>query len=398
MRSLLSLSLVLLACDVPQRDRAEPLVATQDPTLDRCLASCSGCCNINGQCLGGNSTQACGGSGSLCAVCATGSECSFAGSCREPSAPFQPASPPRAGEVTFRWRFSGQACAVVRDVARVTVDIPGLQLPNGGVFACSMGAADGITLPAFQPELYRYTARALTSDGRLLYEGIGSFSVNGPTFERMELTPVVGATGRATVSIRLPSTNTTTLSCLGAGIASLSTQLAGRTIDTRCDTAMTGLSLGALPAGTQSITITGLSDSGFAIARGRVSITVLAGAETFTEASLSWAVGGASLRWTLVTQGLVQTCLQAGVRDVSVNFKDATDAFLYPGAGVAVPCDQGGAMGVVFPTLPAGTLTVFAQAVGGAGALYRSEGMPVTIRAGVFPTASSASTQLPMAL
>ena len=392
MRSLLALSLVLLACGVDPRDRSEPLAATPDPTFERCLERCGGCCDSNGQCLGGNSPQACGRSGSLCAVCATGFECSGSGSCREPFRPSEPAAPPSSGEVTFRWRFSGQACAVVRDVTRVTVDIPGLSLPNGGLFPCSTGAADGITLPAVQPDLYRYTMRGLTTDGRLLYERTGTFWVNGPALERVDLSPVVGATGRATLSLRML---TSSLDCQGAGIATLSIRLPGRTIDTRCDAAMTGLSLGALPAGAQSLTVTGLSETGFALARARVSLSVLAGAETFTEASLSWLVGGASLRWSLVNQGLAQSCLEAGVREVYVNFQDSTEAFLYPGAGVAVPCAQ---LGVVFPTLPSGTLTAFAQAVGGSGALYRSAGVPITVRAGVFPTATGASTLLPMSL
>lgn len=395
MRSLLAVSFLLVACGVEERDRSEPLVASQDPTLDRCLERCGGCCDITGQCLGGTSPQACGRSGSICAVCTTGFECSSFGSCREPYRPSQPSAPPSAGEVTFRWRFSGQACAVVRDVSRVTVDIPGLALPNGGVFPCSTGAADGITLLAVQPDLYRYTVRGLTTDGRLLYEGTGFFSVNGPTLERVDLSPVFGATGRATLSLRMPSSNASTLTCQGAGIATLSIQLPGRTIDTRCDAAMTGLSLGVLPAGTQSVTVTGLSDTGFPLARARSSLMVLAGAETFTEAALAWLVGGASLRWSLSNQGLIQTCLQAGVRDVYVNIQDSTEAFLYPGAGVAVPCEQ---LSVVFPTLPAGTLTVFAQAVGGGGALYRSAGTPITVRAGVFPTTTSASTLLPLSL
>jgi hypothetical protein len=393
MRSLLTMSLLLLACGVDQRDRSQPLVPTPDPTLDRCLERCGGCCDANGQCLGGNSPQACGRSGSLCAVCATGFECSGSGSCREPVRPSEPAAPPSAGEVTFRWRFSGQACAVVRDVARVTVDIPGLSLPNGGSFPCSTGAADGITLPAVQPDLYRYTMRGLTTDGRLLYERTGTFWVTGPTLERIDLLPVPGATGRATLSLQLPTSSSSSLGCQGAGIATLSIQLPGRTVDTRCDAAMTGLSFGALPAGTQTLTVTGLSETGFALARGRVSLTVLAGAETFTEVSLSWLVGGASLHWSLTNDSIAQTCLQAGVREVFVNFQDSTGTFLYPGAGVAVACEQ---LGVVFPTLPAGTLTAFAQAVGSWGVLYRSAGVPITVRAGVFPTPTSASTLLEM--
>lgn len=394
MRALFGLSLILLACGGPQRDPSEPLVASEDAAFDRCLERCGGCCDVNGQCLGGGVPQACGRSGSLCAVCSTGFECSSSGSCRQPSRPEEPTAPPSAGEVELRWRFSGQACAAVRDVARVTIDIPGLHLPNGGIYPCSTGAADGITLPAVQPDLYRYTARGLTVDGRLLYEGTGFFSVNGPTLERMELRPVIGATGRATLSLRFPPSNTTSHTCASAGIATLSSQVPGRTIDTRCDAAMTGLALGALPAGTQSLTITGLSDGGFALARARVSFTVLVGAETFAEATLAWLVGGASLRWSLVDRGLVHTCLQAGVRDVYVNFKDSTDTFLYPGAGVAVPCDEGS---VVFPVLPAGTLTVYAQAVG-PWALYRSEGVSLTVRAGVFPTTASPSTLLSMSL
>ncbi len=393
MRSLLAMSLLLLACGVEEFGRSEPLVPTEDPTFARCLERCGGCCDSNGQCLGGNSPQACGRSGAFCAVCATGFECSGSGSCREPVGPSEPAAPPSAGEVTFRWRFSDQACAVVRDVTRVTVDIPGLSLPNGGIYPCSTGAADGITLPAVQPDLYRYTMRGLTSDGRLLYERTGSLWVNGPTLERVDLSPVLGATGRALLSLRMPTSSASSLSCQGAGIATLLIQLPGRTIDTRCDAAMTGLSLGALPAGRQSLIVTGISETGFALARAQVSLSVLAGAETFTEASLAWLVGGVSLRWSLVNQGLAQTCLQAGVRDVYVNFRDSTEAFLYPGPGVAVPCEP---LSVVFPTLPSGTLTAFAQAVGGSGALYRSAGVPITVRAGVFPTATSPSTLLPM--
>jgi hypothetical protein len=362
------------------RSRTEPA----DP-LAECLETCSGCCDAEGLCRPGSSISACGTRGTVCSAC-EGAEVCWLNQCRvRPESSTTPARPPQPGDLTIRWRFSGQACAVVRDVSVVTLDVPGLTLPNGGVFACSTGAADGVTLTAVPPGLYRFTARGLTAGGAALYEEDGSVSVDGPVTKRIDLAPVAGGTGRVLVSWRLPVVNASTEPCAAIGATQVAVQVAGRSTPfvARCE--LGGLELLALPAGATTVSLSALDAQGAVLASGQGTVQVLVGATVASEFGLTWRVGGLAVRWALSNMGLGQTCSQAGAREVFLNLRGSDGLFLYPDAGVAVPCDAGAA---VFSRLPVGQYELFAQAVGAFGALYRSQPVQAEVLAGSFPEVS----------
>jgi hypothetical protein len=361
------------------RSRTEPV----DP-LEACLEECGGCCDESGLCRSGSSVSACGGRGTVCSACTDGEICRLY-ECRAEPAPSAPAGPPQPGDLTVRWRFSGQACAVVRDVAFVSLDVPGLSLPNGGVFACSSGAADGVTLPAVPAGFYRFTARGLTSAGQLLYEDEGFVTVNGPVLKRLDLAPVATATGRAVVSWRLPAS-----SCAAAGVTEIAVQVADRApVLARCD--QTGVELPGLLTGLQDVSLVAVDAHRILRASSRGRVQVLAGATVSAEFSLTWMVGGLAVRWSLSNMGLWQTCTQAGANEVVLNLRGADGRFLYPGAGVPVSCEASGA---VFESLPSGLYEVFGQAVGAFGTLYRSNAVLLEVHTGVFPTVSAQTPAL----
>jgi hypothetical protein len=369
-----------------ERSRTAPV----DP-LAECLDTCSGCCDAEGLCRTGSSVNACGTSGTVCSACEGAEVCWFS-QCRVPPATSTtPSRPPQAGDLTFRWRFSGQACAVVRDVAFVTLDVPGLMVPNGGVFPCASGAADGVTFSSVPPGLYRFTARGLTAGGAGLYEQEGLVTVDGPVTKRLDLVPVAGGTGRAVVSWRLPVVTSAVEPCAAVGAAQVAVQVAGRgtPLVVRCEVG--AVELTALPSGTSTVSVFALDAQGGVLAQGQGPVPVVVGATMASELGLQWSVGGLAVRWALENMGLGQTCSQAGAADVFLNLRTSDGQFLYPDAGAAVPCDAGAA---VFTRLPVGRYELFAQAVGGLGLLYRSSGVMVEVRPGDFPAVSAQSPEL----
>ncbi|MCA3013350.1 MAG: hypothetical protein INH41_13265 [Myxococcaceae bacterium] len=358
-----------------------PPVRPPDP-LAECLRSCGGCCDTRGLCRAGSSVSACGTVGTVCAVC-PGDEGCWLNQCRaRPATPPAPARTPMAGDLTFRWRFSGQGCAVVREVSSVTVDVPGLALPGGGVFPCASGAAEGVTVTAVPPGLYHFTVRGRSAEGAALYEARGLVTVDGPVMKRVELEPVAGATGRALVSWRLPPASGAGAPCEAMGATHVAVAVSGRVtpLVARCDAG--SVELAALPAGQVRLTLTALDGQGVALASGQESVAVLAGATVATELSLTWRVGALWLRWALVDTGVGLSCGQAGAAEVFLNLRGPDGAFVFPGAGVAAPCEAGAA---VLSRLPAGRYEVFAQAVGAFGALFRSGATAVQVTPGGEP-------------
>jgi hypothetical protein len=58
-----------------------------------CASQCGGCCDSNGNCLGGRSTSTCGKGGARCTDCAVGGQVCNAGLCSAPPAPDSGVSP-----------------------------------------------------------------------------------------------------------------------------------------------------------------------------------------------------------------------------------------------------------------------------------------------------------------
>jgi hypothetical protein len=70
------ISVVAASCGAP---------TVTDP--NQCLATCSGCCGADGQCLPGNVTSACGTGGARCSDCTTTGVCGSKNSCEASAAP-----------------------------------------------------------------------------------------------------------------------------------------------------------------------------------------------------------------------------------------------------------------------------------------------------------------------
>ncbi len=361
--------------------------------LEQCLKDCSGCCDDAGLCRDGASNFACGGRGTVCSACTGGEECRvFA--CRPVTGVTDPGpgSPaPASGDLTLRWSFDGQACAFVRDVSTVTVDLPGLELPNHGVFPCSSGAADGVTLSNLPSNTYRYNARALASDGRLLYQASGSLSVSGPTSRRIDLDPVATATGRALVRWQLPT------SCQSAEVSHVEVLVDGAALHRASCTDGQLMALDLLH-GWHTVELSAVDDGGLARLWGTGTVFVVAGAQSVVDLGLEWLGGGLAVAWQFNVHGVPLSCDQVAASTVYLNLGADDGHLVYPGAGVAVPCHDGdGAQGAVFPFLPAGRFSVFIQAVGAGGALFHSNfDAPVTglVRAGEFPRLQPTTPQV----
>jgi hypothetical protein len=124
---------------------------------------------------------------------------------------------PQPGDVSFLWTFSGLRCDRVRDVAGVNVTIPGEPLANNGQFACSTAGVDGITLHDFAPGTYAFVLQAVNFQGQLLFEGHGTFTINGNRTVMVDLTPTGNPGSYAYLNWTFPGN----VSCAQAGVGTV---------------------------------------------------------------------------------------------------------------------------------------------------------------------------------
>ena len=151
-----------------------------------------------------------------------------------------------------------------------------------------------------------------------------------------------------------------------------------------------GVATPFLSAGQHTIELTGVDSTGYAFYRVLSTLTTRAGSPVTSEYSLAWAVGGTAVKWSITDGSIAQTCAQAGVTDIYVNFVDAQGNLVYGSQGDPSPCTSSG---VEYQFLKPGTYGVRMIAAGTMGRLYQSNySSPptVTVKAGEFALMSSA--------
>ncbi|MFY0570613.1 hypothetical protein ACN28E_43235 [Archangium lansingense] len=288
-------------------------------------------------------------------------------------------APTYPGDVTFLWTFANGRCADEPDVKSIKITIPGETLHNGGVYACNTAGVDGIVLHDFAPATYSYNIQAISYSNETLYEGSGTFTVNGDVRVNVDLTP--DGMSYALVGWAFPPTTTSqNPSCGQAGVDYIKAQIdSGEWVTLNCADGMTngGVETPWLQDGSHGIYLIAYGrDLG-----GRSDMPLYTSQGTFVTSAGSprsetfrfFAVGGLSVRWELWDGNTRKTCSEAGVTGMLINLKDRTTGeFLYPD-GDPQACT--GAP-ILYQYLKPGQYEVHIRAMKGSTIAYSNEVLP----------------------
>ena len=296
-------------------------------------------------------------------------------------------TPRSPGDVTFQWSFQGGGCpASVRDVQ---ITISGTSLPNGGVFPCSTNGA--VVITNLRGGLHNYTIQGRDVNGSVLFSKTGTFVVDGNVTERVDLDPVgPGAAYAFLVWTFPPNAASTNPNCGQAGVSKVLVSIDGADwIEYPCADGNTaeGTPTPYLAPGNHTIELSAVNADNYEY-YWLQSTLPLSNTPTLQQYDLNWAVGGATVRWTVTTGpgGTTTTCGAAGITDVYVNFQDAQGNLVYGNGGDRQPCMNSA---VVYSFLKPGTYRVFLGANGSGSSVYESTRVnppTVTVTAGGFTT------------
>lgn len=305
-----------------------------------------------------------------------------------------PPPPAQPGDVTFTWSFSGATCSDVPYVKGVHVEIPGETLQNDGVFPCLANGYPGIVLHDFAPGTYSFTLDALDYSNQIVFQASGTFVVNGDVRATVDLTPVGGPTSYAYLTWRFPANQAAqNPDCNQAGVSFVDVSIDdGAYARFNCADGFVqpGVTTPYLAPGQHRISLRAVNADGYPYYQFDGWLQTFAGNPVGADYQMTWAVGGAGVSWQLTNGSVYQTCQQAGVTDVYVNFRNAQGEYLYPGAGDRQSC---AAAPVFYDFLLPGTYSVYVEGHGPGGVVYESNGQSppvVTVEAGQFPDGSIA--------
>ncbi len=306
-----------------------------------------------------------------------------------------------SGNVAFSWSFGGNPCALVPDIASVTIQIPGETLNNQGVYSCLNSGSPGIVLLKFRPGTYSYTIQGRNNLDQVIYAGAGTFVVNGDVGVNVNLQPSGSPSGAVLVHWNLPGNRACADAVPGVqgGIGFVDIVVDGATPSRQaCNAGIVGsqgLTISSLTAGTHTVELRAFATGSQFQYLGTInSVAITAGGTIAAEFSLAYTVGSLPLKWQFLANGVAVSCEQLGNPAVYVNLKDSTGVFVYRNAdgsdspGYSVPCkDSQGIQGARFPYLYGGSYQLFIQTVANS-VLYRSNQTnppTVVVTSGVFP-------------
>ncbi len=306
------------------------------------------------------------------------------------------------GNVTFLWSLGGSTCAANPDITQVTIEIPGQTLSNGGAYACNSGGTDGIQLLDFAPGTYSYTIEGRTSGGTAVFNGSGTFTVNGDVTVNATLAIDPAAPGGAYVTWTFPpsgvsGTAPATCAQTSGPVSGVDLSIDNGAVHTfTCANGQTspGVLVSNLGAGTHSIDLQAHDSTGFVYYRYTGTFTVSAGVNASQSFTLPYFVGSAALKWTFSNGVTALTCAQAGITgNVLINFRDSTGAWWYADASgarldAAVPCLNAGLEGAVVDYMYGGTYQVFLTATDNTNRTFSTSlttPPTITVTAGNFP-------------
>jgi len=294
------------------------------------------------------------------------------------------------GDVTFLWNFDGLTCAQVPGVANMKVEIAGQVLENNGVYPCAQAGTDGILLKSFRGGFYSWTVKALDNQSRELFRASGTMTVDGPITVNVTLKPGADAPKFAYLVWTFPPKGTNmTPTCADVGMTKVRVYIDGAQtpIEYNCADGQVqpGVRSPDLTVGMHDIDLYAVDNTGYEY-YGLRSKLPIQNSPVSSQYDLEWVVGGAAVRWTVMTLGgaTSTTCGAEGIVDVYVNFRDSMGNLLYADPGDRQPCTY---LGQVYDALPPGTYSVFLRASGSNGSVYQSSQTnppAVTVTAGVF--------------
>lgn len=305
--------------------------------------------------------------------------------------------PRAAGDVTFRWSFAGQSCAMVPAVKNVKITIGGQTLQNDGVFDCSTNGTAGIVLHDFKGGGYNYTIQGRDYNGTVLYSAEGAFIIDGSVTESVDLKPVGnGAAYAYMVWTFPPNSASSNPTCAQAGVAKVNVSIdqgdwlvydcaAGQTVE--------GTPTPYLTVGSHNIELSAVNSSGYEYYF-KLSTLPVSNTPSLQQYDLDWAVGGATVKWTVTNGSTATTCAAAGITTVYVNFRDSNGDLVYTGSGDPQPCAN---LAIVYNFLKPGNYQVFLSANGSGTSVYQSSTTSppvVSVAAGVFTDINAGSSIL----
>jgi hypothetical protein len=304
------------------------------------------------------------------------------------------------GDVTFSWTFAGQQCAAVPQVSSVRITIPGEVLQNDGVFPCLVSNYPGIILQNFAPGNYTYTIQGLGYAGDILYRADGSFTVDGNVSVQVDLPPVGAGNSYAYLMWTFPPNRVSqTPNCNQAGVVYVDIRIdQGAVQRANCSDGFTqpGFRTNYLPAGLHQIELLGVNANNIPDYRYVGTLQTNSASPVSASYGFNWNIGGVSIAWQLINGGFIQSCSQANVSLVTVNFRDASGQLVYPGGDV----QQCGMAPILYDELFPGTYQIILSATANGGVpTYRSDSVnppTVTIVAGAFVDASSTPVTVAM--
>jgi hypothetical protein len=302
------------------------------------------------------------------------------------------------GDVTFSWTFAGLQCSSVPQVASVHIRIPGEVLQNDGVFPCSTSGFSGITLRDFSPGTYDSSIDALSYSNTVLYTASSHFTVDGNIQVNIDLAPVGSGSSYAYLMWTFPpNAASQNPNCDQAGDAYVDVTIdQGATLRYSCADGMTapGAQTPFLNPGPHHIELIGVDSTNYPYYRASGNLTTTSGTPISASYQLGWNVGGVSIAWQLI-DGFAETCAQAGVQTVTVNFRDSAGNLVYGPNGDPQPCT--GAP-ILYNAIVQGNYQMLLVGTGPGGTFRSNVQNPptVTIVAGAFVDGQSTPLTIPM--
>ena len=247
------------------------------------------------------------------------------------------------GDVTFRWTFGGLRCDQDRDIAGLNIIIPGEVLQNDGQYPCQANGFEGIVLHDFVPGVYSFTIEGVSYDNELLYVASGTFRVDGDVTVDIDMTPTGAPPSFAYVSWLFPENNVSpNPNCNQAGVSAVEVRVDdGEWARIDCARGHGGNQIETpyLEPGQHTLEFVAIDSNGDPWYYYSGIIVTQAGVPTSHTASM-WAIGGASIRWDIISNGNTLTCSQARISLVYVNFIDVfTGDLVYSVTGDEQDCE-----------------------------------------------------------
>jgi len=272
-------------------------------------------------------------------------------------------------------------------VKKVRIAIPGQTLANGGIFPCNVDGVDGTTLRAFTPGSYNYTVEALGSTNAVLYQGGGSFMVDGDKLVSVTLDPTTSPPVPGDVTFRWSFSGSTGSRCVDVPeVQRVRITIPGEVLANDglfpCSTAgVDGITLRDFAPGAYNYTVEALGSTHTVLYKGSGSFTV--DGDKLVNATLTSTSQRVYISWSFPanTSSSNPNCTQAEVAWVDVRIDT--------GEWSRLACTAGwGSSQVLSPVLSPGTHFIEFVGVGSSGQTYYFANGTLNIQSGS-PTAVS---------